>query len=141
MLMHHVETNYEDVDPDRGMQPVATLQPNETPKPAHTHQWWYIWILLVTLPAKWALGQPIDLLKLHHLGHRMSQLTRREARLALALRAFLLLRYYALPLYLHPKVLTAASIFASHAAGGVYLGLNFLISHVFEGVASLNVRL
>ena len=62
VLMHHVETNYEDVDPDRGMQPVATLQPNETPKPAHTHQWWYIWILLVTLPAKWALGLPIVLL-------------------------------------------------------------------------------
>ena len=53
------------------------------------------------------------------------------------LRVAFFLRFYAVPLYLFPSVHTLGCIAVCLAVGGGYLGLNFIISHNYEGVRAV----
>ena len=62
-------------------------------------------------------------------------MARGEALFALAVRATFIARFYAIPFYYHPSLHTAACLLFTLAVGGAYLGINFVISHNYEGVS------
>lgn len=64
-------------------------------------------------------------------------MARGEALFALAFRITFIIRFYAIPLYYHPSLHTAACLLTTLAVGGAYLGVNFVISHNYEGVSSV----
>ena len=46
-------------------------------------------------------------------------------------------RFYLVPLYLYPSLHTVACQLLCDAVGGAYLGVNFIISHNYEGVRTV----
>jgi hypothetical protein len=57
-----------------------------------------------------------------------------DATIAIGIRIFFFLRFYCGPLYLYPSLHSVACILVCLAVGGLYLGVNFIISHNYEGV-------
>jgi linoleoyl-CoA desaturase len=50
---------------------------------------------------------------------------------------FFIIRFYILPIYYYPSIYTILYIFITLTFGGLYLGINFIISHNFEGVKNI----
>lgn len=133
VLMHHADTNVEGDDPDITGDLVRFHTLTDW-SPKHRFQAMYTWFLLPLLPLKWHFAEAFDLLKMEHMGRPISPMAQGEANIALAFRVSFLLRFYALPMYLYPSLHTAICIVACFASAGLYLGVNFIISHNFEGV-------
>ena len=64
----------------------------------------------------------------------MQPLAATDATIAIGMRIFFFLRFYCGPLYLYPSLHSVACILVCLAVGGLYLGVNFIISHNYEGV-------
>ena len=136
VLLHHAYTNLEGLDPDTTTDiirvHVATLK-----KKVHKFQQFYIWFLLPLLPIKWHFNELCDLINMHHMGFPISNMARKEAYLGIFMRFLFYIRFYVIPLYLHPSIHTLLCIFYSLAIGGFYLGVNFIISHNFVNVENV----
>ena len=68
------------------------------------------------------------------MSHKISLMATREAQIGILLRVSFYIRFYIIPIYLYPSLYTLFNICLSLAVGGLYLGINFIISHNFEGV-------
>lgn len=134
VLLHHAYTNNEGDDPDT-TGTIIRLHKMTKWELRHRFQAIYIWFLLPLLPISWHFKEIYDLIYMHHSGYKISSLARNEANIALILRVIFLIRFYALPLYYYPCFHTINCIFISLFIGGFYLGINFIISHNFEGVS------
>ena len=75
-----------------------------------------------------------DIYNMNHMSHKISSLAINEQKIGLLLRILFYIRFYIIPLYIYPSIYTFFNICISLAVGGIYLGLNFIISHNFEGV-------
>jgi hypothetical protein len=65
---------------------------------------------------------------------KLQPLAATDATIAIGMRIFFFLRFYCGPLYLYPTLHSVACILVCLAVGGLYLGVNFIISHNYEGV-------
>lgn len=138
VLLHHAYTNTEGDDPDTTGS-LIRLHKMTKWSPHHRLQTFYTWLLLPLLPFSWHFKEIYDLCVMNHSGFKISSMARNEARVALILRALFIARFYAVPLYYYPRLHTVGCILTTLAVGGFYLGINFIISHNFEGV-SYNMR-
>lgn len=134
VLLHHAYTNNESNDPDTTG---SLIRFNKITKwfPYHKFQSVYTWFLLPFLPFSWHFKEIYDLIYMHHSGFKICSMARNEANIALILRGLFIIRFYILPLYYHNNIHTLACIIISLLVGGFYLGINFIISHNFEGVS------
>ena len=71
------------------------------------------------------------------MNERISSSARYEAYIGITLRIIFIIRFYAIPLYLYPSIYTILNILTTLTIGGLYLGINFIISHNFEGVKKI----
>lgn len=138
VLLHHAYTNVIEHDPDITTD-ILRLHKDIRYKAHHSWQKIYIWFLFLFLPLNWHFAELRDLWKMNHMSHRISSFASDEQRIAIILRIAFYIRFYALPLYRYPSFDTLLHIGISLAVGGIYLGLNFIISHNFEGVKNNNV--
>jgi len=133
VLLHHAYTNVLEYDPD-----ITTdvLRLHKDVKYKYTHYWQkiYIWFLLLLLPINWHFSEFFDLYRMTHMSHKISSMATNEMRIGLLLRCLFYIRFYIIPLFLYPSLYTLLNICVSLAVGGIYLGVNFIISHNFEGV-------
>lgn len=134
VLLHHAYTNNEGNDPDT-TGTLIRLHKMTKWTPRHRFQAIYTWFLLPLLPISWHFKEIFDLLYMHHSGFKISSMARHEANIALILRGLFIARFYAIPLYYHNNFHTLSCMFITLAVGGFYLGINFIISHNFEGVS------
>jgi len=137
VLMHHAYTNMDNEDPDATTD-IIRLHIDTVQRPWHKWQGIYTWFLLPFLPLNWHFKEIFDLYNMNHMGRRIALTARNEARLGIILRIIFLIRFYIVPLYLYPLWDTLACISMCLAVGGGYLGINFIISHNFEGVKHMN---
>jgi fatty acid desaturase (delta-4 desaturase) len=137
VLLHHAYTNVIEHDPDITTD-ILRLHKDIRYKAHHSWQKIYIWFLFLFLPLNWHFAELRDLWKMNHMSHRISSFASDEQRIAIILRIAFYIRFYALPLYRYPSFDTLLHIGISLAVGGIYLGLNFIISHNFEGVNNNN---
>jgi fatty acid desaturase (delta-4 desaturase) len=137
VLLHHAYTNVIEHDPDITTD-ILRLHKDIKYKKYHYWQKIYIWFLFLFLPLNWHFAELRDLWKMNHMSHRISSFAANEQKIAIVLRVALYIRFYALPLYRYPSFDTLFYIGVSLAVGGIYLGLNFIISHNFEGVRNNN---
>jgi fatty acid desaturase (delta-4 desaturase) len=133
VLLHHAYTNLDGLDPDATtdiirVHPVCKLQS------FHRWQGIYTWFLLPLLPLSWHFKEIWDLWIMNHMDHKISAMARTDANIGIILRFIFLTRFYIIPLYMYPSWHTVACIMTGLAIGGMYLGVNFIISHNFEGV-------
>jgi fatty acid desaturase (delta-4 desaturase) len=133
VLLHHAYTNIIEHDPDITTD-ILRLHKDIKYKTYHSWQKLYMWFLFLLLPINWHFAELGDLFKMNHMSHRISSLAAKEQRIAIFLRIAFYIRFYAIPLYRHPSIYTLFYIGVSLAIGGIYLGLNFIISHNFLGV-------
>jgi fatty acid desaturase (delta-4 desaturase) len=137
VLLHHAYTNVIEHDPDITTD-ILRLHKDIRYKAHHSWQKIYIWFLFLFLPLNWHFAELRDLWKMNHMSHRISSFAANEQKIAIILRIAFYIRFYALPLYRYPSFDTLLHIGISLAVGGIYLGLNFIISHNFEGVKNNN---
>lgn len=135
VLLHHAYTNVLEYDPD-----ITTdlLRLHKDIKYKNYHYWQkiYIWFLLLLLPINWHFSEFLDLYRMNHMSHKISSLATNEMIIGLFLRILFYIRFYIIPLWLYPTLYTFLNICISLAVGGAYLGINFIISHNFEGVSN-----
>ena len=133
VLLHHAYTNVLEYDPD-----ITTdiLRLHKDIKCKHYHYWQkiYMWFLLLLLPINWHFSEFFDLYYMKHMSHKISSMATNEMHIGLLLRILFYIRFYIIPIYLYPSFYTVLNICLSLAVGGIYLGVNFIISHNFEGV-------
>ena len=72
-----------------------------------------------------------------HTGENISKMATTESHIGLLFRFMFIIRFYIIPIYLHPSIFTILNILLTLVVGGLYLGLNFIISHNFEGVKKI----
>jgi acyl-lipid (7-3)-desaturase (Delta-4 desaturase) len=137
VLLHHAYTNVIEHDPDITTD-ILRLHKDIRYKAHHSWQKIYIWFLFLFLPLNWHFAEFRDLWKMNHMSHRISSFAANEQKIAIILRIAFYIRFYTLPLYRYPSFDTLLHIGISLAVGGIYLGLNFIISHNFEGVKNNN---
>jgi fatty acid desaturase (delta-4 desaturase) len=133
VLLHHAYTNVIERDPDITTD-ILRLHKDIKYKDCHSWQKIYIWFLFLFLPLNWHFTELRDLCRMNHMSHRISSFAAKEQKIAIVLRIAFYIRFYVLPLYRYPSLYTLLHIGVSLAVGGIYLGLNFIISHNFEGV-------
>lgn len=133
VLQHHAYTNVLEYDPDITTD-IARLHKDIKYKPFHRWQKIYIWFLLLLLPLNWHFKEIFDLYNMNHMSHKISSMATKEMHIGLLLRILFYIRFYIIPIYLYPSLYTVLNICISLAVGGLYLGVNFIISHNFEGV-------
>lgn len=133
VLLHHAYTNVIERDPDITTD-ILRLHKDIKYKDCHSWQKIYIWFLFLFLPLNWHFTELRDLWRMNHMSHRISSFAAKEQKIAIVLRIAFYIRFYVLPLYRYPSLYTLLHIGVSLAVGGIYLGLNFIISHNFEGV-------
>lgn len=133
VLLHHAYTNVIERDPDITTD-ILRLHKDIKYKDCHSWQKIYIWFLFLFLPLNWHFTELRDLWRMNHMSHRISSFAAKEQKIAIVLRIAFYIRFYVLPLYRYPSLYTFLHIGVSLAVGGIYLGLNFIISHNFEGV-------
>jgi fatty acid desaturase (delta-4 desaturase) len=133
VLLHHAYTNVLEYDPDITTD-ILRLHKEVKYKNYHYGQKIYIWFLLLLLPINWHFKEFFDLYNMNHMSHKISSLAIREMRIGIAFRILFYIRFYIIPIYLYPSLYTLLNICVSLAVGGIYLGVNFIISHNFEGV-------
>jgi fatty acid desaturase (delta-4 desaturase) len=137
VLLHHAYTNVIEHDPDITTD-ILRLHKDIRYKAHHSWQKIYIWFLFLFLPLNWHFAELRDLWNMNHMSHRISSFAANEQKIAIILRIAFYIRFYVLPLYRYPSFDTLLHIGISLAVGGIYLGLNFIISHNFEGVKNNN---
>jgi len=71
------------------------------------------------------------------MGRKISPMAKKDAQIALGFRGVFFVRFYIAPLYLYPSLHTVACQLLCLAIGGMYLGVNFIISHNYEGVKTV----
>jgi len=136
VLLHHAYTNIVGEDPDASSD-IIRLHRQILWKPMHKYQALYTWFLLPLLPLKWHFAEIYDEYTMHHMGVHISPRARKEALFGIFLRICFLIRFYAIPLYIRPHYTTFAHILLTLAVGGMYLGMNFIISHNFVGTNNI----
>lgn len=133
VLMHHAETNVLDHDPDVTTE-IIRLHKSTNMYGYHRFQGMYTWFLLPLLPISWHFKEIYDLVVMRHCNKKISNMAYNDAKIAIVFRTFFILRFYVIPLYYYPSLHTLACITNTLLIGGAYLGINFIISHNFEGV-------
>jgi fatty acid desaturase (delta-4 desaturase) len=133
VLLHHAYTNVLEYDPDITTN-ILRLHKGIKYNPYHYWQKLYIWFLFILLPINWHFSELGDLYKMNHMSHKISSLATNEVRIGILFRVLFYIRFYIIPIYLYPSLYTMLNIGISLAVGGIYLGVNFIISHNFEGV-------
>jgi fatty acid desaturase (delta-4 desaturase) len=133
VLLHHAYTNVLEYDPDITTD-LLRLHKDIKYKKYHYWQKIYIWFLLLLLPINWHFTEFFDLYRMNHMSQKISSLATNEMRIGLFLRILFYIRFYIIPMLLYPSLYTFLNICLSLAVGGAYLGINFIISHNFEGV-------
>jgi len=133
VLLHHAYTNVYEKDPDITTD-VVRLHKSVAWKSIYKLQKIYVWPLLSLLPFNWHFKEILDLVSMKHMGEKISSMAKYESYIGLMLRLLFLLRFYAIPLYIYPSLHTFLNILLTLTVGGFYLGINFIISHNFEGV-------
>jgi len=136
VLMHHAETNVDGDDPDITGDLIRFHKLTNW-QGRHKYQAIYTWFLLPLLPINWHFKEFFDLIKMNHLGRPISPMAKGDAQVAIVMRIFFFLRFYLVPLYLYPSWHTLACQMLCDAVGGAYLGVNFIISHNYEGVRTV----
>ncbi len=134
VLLHHAYTNLNGLDPDATTD-IIRIHPASKWQSFHRWQGIYTWVLLPLLPLSWHFKEIWDLWTMNHMGHKISAMASREAHIGIILRLLFLTRFYVIPLYIYPSWHTVACIMTGLGIGGMYLGVNFIISHNFEGVS------
>lgn len=132
VLLHHAYTNIAGEDPDASSD-IIRLHELVAWKPMHKYQTFYTWLLLPLLPLKWHFAEIWDLYTMKHMDVPISTMARNEALLGIFLRLLFIIRFYAIPLYMYPHLSTLLHILITLGVGGMYLGINFIISHNFIG--------
>ena len=139
VLLHHAHTNVYDKDPDITTD-ILRLHKSVKWNSIYKNQKIYAWILLSLLPINWHFKEISDLYLMNHMGHNISNMALYEAYLGLVFRIMFILRFYAIPLYIYPSIYTFLYIMLTLVIGGIYLGINFIISHNFEGVKNISLN-
>ena len=138
VLLHHAHTNVYNKDPDITTD-ILRLHKSVKWNSIYKKQKIYAWVLLSLLPLNWHFTEIADLYYMNHMGHNISSAALYEMRLGIMFRIMFILRFYAIPLYLYPFLNTVLYITLTLFVGGVYLGINFIISHNFEGVKNISL--
>jgi len=133
VLLHHAYTNTIDNDPDFSIE-IIRLHRYMKILPFHQWQSTYIWFLLPLLPFSWHFKEIYDLLSMTHCDVKISKMAKSEMFFSLLLRFLFILRFYIIPFYFYPSINTIFYMTITLLTGGLYLGVNFIISHIFEGV-------
>lgn len=136
VLLHHAYTNIYNKDPDITTN-IVRLHNSVKWYNIYKFQKIYVWPLLSLLPFNWHFKEISDLIFMNHMGEKISQMAKYESYIGLMLRFLFLIRFYAIPLYIHPSLYTFLNILLALTVGGFYLGINFIISHNFEGVKKI----
>jgi fatty acid desaturase (delta-4 desaturase) len=136
VLLHHAYTNNYEEDPDITTD-IIRLHKYVKWNKIYVFQKIYIWFLLSLLPINWHILEIKDLYSMKHMGENISKMATNESRVGLLLRFMFIIRFYIIPIYLHPSIFTILNILLTLVVGGLYLGLNFIISHNFEGVKKI----
>jgi len=139
VLLHHAYTNDVDTDPDFSIE-IIRLHRYMKLMPFHKWQCIYIWFLLPLLPFSWHFKEIYDLVYMNHCNVSISKMANTDATIAILMRLLFILRFYCIPLYYYPSMNTILYMTVILLSGGLYLGVNFIISHVFEGVTYHNVN-
>lgn len=134
VLLHHAYTNKIDTDPDFSIE-IIRLHRYMKLMPFHKWQYIYIWFLLPLLPFSWHFKEIYDLVYMNHCNVNISKMAKTEVIFAIFMRIFFILRFYIIPFYYYPSLNTVLCMITILLTGGSYLGINFIISHVFEGVS------
>jgi len=135
VLLHHAYTNTFEYDPDITTD-IIRLHKSVKWDKIYMLQKIYIWFLLALLPVNWHILEIKDLYSMKHMGENISQMALKESYIGLLLRFTFIIRFYIIPFYYYPSLYTIFNIILTLIVGGLYLGLNFIISHNFEGVKS-----
>lgn len=133
VLLHHAYTNVYNKDPDITTD-IIRLHTSIKWYNIYKLQKIYVWPLLSLLPFNWHFKEILDLFYMKHMGEQISSMARYESYIGLMLRFMFLIRFYVIPLYIYPSLHTFLNILLTLTVGGFYLGINFIISHNFEGV-------
>lgn len=139
VLLHHAYTNNIENDPDFSIE-IIRLHRYMKLMPFHKWQNIYIWFLLPLLPFSWHFKELYDLLFMKHCNEKISKMASTEAKIAICMRIFFILRFYIIPFYYNQSFYTICYMIVTLLTGGLYLGVNFIISHIFEGVYYYNVE-
>lgn len=137
VLLHHAYTNIYEKDPDITTD-IVRLHNSVKWYNIYKLQKIYVWPLLSLLPFNWHFKEILDLFYMNHMGEKISTLALHESYIGLFFRLFFIIRFYILPIYIYPSIYTLLYIFITLTFGGLYLGLNFIISHNFEGVKNIS---
>ena len=132
VLMHHAYTNTINADPDVTTSAIRVHNTIEK-RNYHYFQTIYTWFLFMLLPLSWHFKEIYDMVAMKHCGSNISKMARGESNIGIFLRCLFLIRFYVIPLYLYPSLHTILCILVCLSIGGLYLGINFIISHNFEG--------
>lgn len=131
VLLHHAYTNMRDQDPDITTD-IIRLHKLTKHNKWYSFQAIYIWFLFPFLPLNWHFKEFLDLLQMKHMGHPIAKSAIKDVRLSLFFRLIFFIRFYLLPMYYYPSLHTMTCILLTLGVGGLYLGVNFIISHNFE---------
>lgn len=134
VLLHHAYTNVYDKDPDITTD-IIRLHKYVKWYDIYKLQQIYVWPLLSLLPLNWHFKEILDLINMNHMNEKISSVAIYEAYIGLILRFMFIIRFYVIPIYIYPSIYTFLNIFITLMVGGLYLGINFIISHNFDGVA------
>lgn len=138
VLLHHAFTNLDGNDPDITTD-LIRLHENCKWKYIYNLQAVYVWFLLAFLPFNWHFKEIVDLVTMKHMGRKICRMARSEVMIGIIMRIGFILRFYVLPIYLYPSLYTVFCIWLCLVTGGLYLGVNFIISHNFEGVKKIKM--
>lgn len=133
VLLHHAYTNIYNKDPDITTD-IVRLHKSVKWYNIYKLQQIYVWPLLSLLPFNWHFKEILDLIYMKHMNEKISSLALYEAYIGIFLRILFIIRFYIIPIYIYPNLYTILNIFTTLTIGGLYLGINFIISHNFEGV-------
>ena len=143
VVLHHIHTNTE-ADPDVIIRPILRIHPKQQPNQINYYQHLYVWPLIANMILGNILVEPFDLVfgtfkneqkgKTGNIDYRFPESTKQERMLSLILRVPFYLRFIILPLVAAPELNTVLCMYAYVAAGSLFLGSIFLLSHNYSNV-------
>eukprot|EP00906_Rhabdomonas_costata_P026724 RCo038053 len=137
-VLHHVLTNHRGRDPDHEGLPLVQFAMGRRDTPSWAkQQHLYIIPALCLLPVNWCFLSVKNLIELRYFNVTISFMNARFRDIALYFRAFFWCRLVLLPLWLRPGLHTTVCIALVFATAGISLGIFFLLSHNFVGVAEV----
>ena len=128
-IVHHTYTNVSGTDVDIDLEPLLRLAPDQSWRPFHRFQHFYIWFLYALLPANWHFWADYRDLANGHIGGQRFPRPSKVLAGALAGKAFFYGWSLVLPLFLHPTWAVLGFYVMVSSMLGIVLTTAFQLAH------------